>query len=275
MGSEAVRLDARLALTQRYTACKPSEEVPSAGLVKRLEEAAAESSRARLPEVWGTFKLHPPTLSIINSVERLASLSREEEPCEGRSILTLLMQILDKEEGRVWASTMHWESAKEGCSRSDRPRKMQLIQTIRRLVRRLLQQSVESRRAEDLAREVRARHMSDGARDRLSGSPQRRCTRAVEDASALVESSDFQPLYFCRATTRAPSGRPSEENPEDLRDEAQAALLFARMLLRCQALFFVTCSGAAHIGAFLRLAMFAGLQLELLPSREQLTSILK
>ncbi|MEW5307227.1 MAG: hypothetical protein WDW36_009635 [Sanguina aurantia] len=267
MGSEAYKLQSRLLLTGRFKVCLPAEAGPSAAMERLCEEAAADRCSSQLPELWGHFRRNPPTLSMAKGALRLGEESSEYAPeakKEGVPVLTLLMQLLDDEDSEICAVTRRGDAEEAFPSREDRPHLLQATLAIRQLIWRLVLQSVESRQRDSSARALRLRNMGENAWDRKLRPLKLSCRQATDDAADLVAGSDFLPLAFGAAER--------DGSHKQLGEDADATLLRVRMVLRTQP-FFAYVSGAAHIGALLRLAMFKNLHLELLPCRQQLDAI--
>lgn len=267
MGSEAYKLESRLLLTGRFKVCLRAEEGPSTAMQRLCEEAAADRCSSQLPELWGHFRRDPPALSTVKGALKLAEESSKyasEVKKQGVPVLTLLMQLLDDEDTEIRAVTQSRDAEKAFPSRKDRPHLLQATLAIRQLIWRLMQQSVESRHRESSARALRLRNMGENAWDRKLRPLKLSCGQATDDAAALVASSDLLPLAF--------GGAERDGGYKQLGEDADATLLRVRMVLRTQP-FFAYVSGAAHIGALLRLAMFTTLHLELLPCRQQLDVI--
>ncbi|MEW5310770.1 MAG: hypothetical protein WDW38_002534 [Sanguina aurantia] len=267
MGSEAYKLESRLLLTGRFKVCLRAEEGPSTAMQRLCEEAAADRCSSQLPELWGHFRRNPPTLSTVKGALKLAEESSKyasEVKKQGVPVLTLLMQLLDDEDTEIRAVTRRGDAEEAFPSREDRPHLLQATLAIRQLIWRLVLQSVESRHRESSARALRLRNMGENAWDRKLRPLKLSCGQATDDAADLVAGSDFLPLAFGAAER--------DGSHKQLGEDADATLLRVRMVLRTQP-FFAYVSGAAHIGALLRLAMFKNLHLELLPCRQQLDVI--
>lgn len=268
-GAESAKLAARLALTGRYRSHLPqsSDEKLSRERISDHEDDAECKARRGLPD----FRLHPPEPSLLTcAIRLLENCSSLAKACKV-SHHTALMHVLDQEESTAGLEGLTRHQSRELHTR---------VRELRQLVQHLnLQSSMSCQLGMECAG-ARDRHMLEETRVcyRLpSKQPREIIDQAIFDADAIVTSKDFLPLYFGDGVgprhSRGSQGW-LEQQLQQLEQERDRDLLMLRMLLDSEP-FIVRCTGADHMGAFLRLAKWKRLHLQLLPSRSHVDNVMK
>lgn len=269
---QSAKLAARLALTCRYRIHLPqsSDDKPSRERMREHEDAAdRKERREQLPN----FTLYPPEPSLLRSAVRLLDDSRITAEAGKMSYHRALIHVLDQEESTAGLKSLSRQRSRELHTR---------VRELRQLVGYLTQQSSMSCQLGMGFAAARDRHMFEETRVcyRLpSKQPQDIINQTVYDADDLIRSSDFPPLYFGNSVGSEfehSSGRRAwlEQQMQQLEQERDRDLLFVRMLLVSEP-FIVSCTGADHMGAFLLLAKWQDLHLQLLPSRSHVDTVLQ
>lgn len=270
-GSEARKLDARLALTGRYISCQLQ------GLDQRRLRAAVESCLSAA-DAWhgqSDFKADPPGPTLLEFTLRLLESIAVHECISAIKHTTLIstMRALFDEHFDAQQLLEASESSEESdCSFSEGDETHVGWARLESFVSRLIQQSFGSWQAEANCNAIRSCHMDVLAVSQLDMEQlqlhEPACKDAAVDAFHLAQSNDFPVMIL--GLGRRYNGRLSEQEE----GACTAAFLRIRMILRSEP-FFVHCSGAAHMAAFMELAKWSELHLQLLPSYGQLQHISK
>lgn len=274
-GSEGRKLDARLALTGRYMSC----QLP--GLDQsRLKAVIASLSLHSAADAWHRqtdFKATPPgpilvdfTLRLLESIAADECISAIKHTTLTSTMRALFHQRLDAQQLELLEASESSEESDFSSGASDETSVGWA--RLESFVSRLSQQSLGSWQAEANCKALRSCHMNDFAASQLDivqlPLHQPACRDAAVDAYHLVQSNDF-PVMVLGLGSRC-NGHLSEQEEGD----CTVAFLRIRIILRSEP-FYVQCSGTAHMAAFLELAKWSELHLQLLPSHSQLQHISK
>ncbi|MEW5307228.1 MAG: hypothetical protein WDW36_009636 [Sanguina aurantia] len=279
LGSQAGVLKARLSLTGRYRPCKPASHPPEH--LQLHEQAARNVTASDAARGEQPFRHNPPGRFLIRGLQLLIqdlTPVKSWSPAWHPSLADTLRRMLEDAERHTGSDFRdRWEGASRshtpGTGQGGEAESRQLLSQIRPFFTCLTQPSARSQRVTGAARSTRAHNMHN------AHSPLQRgrtgdadvCDAwevAAADVAALADASDFLPMHF-GARQGSGEGGPSRQQEEDL---LTSGFLWVRVLLRSLP-FFVLCAGASHMGAFLQLASYSGLHLQLLQAEGHAESL--
>ncbi|MEW5310767.1 MAG: hypothetical protein WDW38_002531 [Sanguina aurantia] len=269
VSTETSKLAARLALTGRYRACG------AAGSPAHSWEPAAAAATAPWLGKLGEFRRMLPDPMVLRATLGMLGdiVSTHNAPGSCTTLARLVRQLLAAQAPNAAPAAV--TDALDGSSASTgggRALNQLITAEVFALLHRLTQQSFGSWQLEAACREGRSRNMQRAARAALGRASawEAASAQAATDATDLVGSSDFPYLITGHWDARWEDGE--RGGARESAEGCTAMLLQLRLMLRAGP-FHVICAGAAHMAAFLRLAKWSELYLELLPSATHVTSV--
>lgn len=274
--SEAAKLSSRLALTGRYQPCKLAAHIEEH--MARVSESRTEMCVTRDLQATQDFRLEPPHPELLKVTMLLFDKVRDNRDAilklhksdpamladaapSDSTFASLVMDFLD-EQIKTWSIC----SEDMPLSRKEQTHMTSLQGKVESFCLQLIQPSHRSLLERQAALAARESHMQ--AAVQAQGLQKGHTCKASPldafeaDTAALVASGDFQLMQLGTKAIKDKGHSNLGDAPED---NPTAMLLHARLMLRSGP-FMVVCAGADHIGAFLKLAGFTELYLQLLPT---------
>lgn len=261
--SASPRCEATLALTGRYTLCKP----PS------LQELSAAEAEGKDWAASATFQGHPnyrrtpPDLSLITAALLLIEdvyFSTGYTSASDPTLISTLMSVLETEK-RKFSGDRGSSGSLDTCYSESSPVSSWQLQS---LFQCLTQTSFQSWTSQDRCRSTRTHNMAQASLQAGHELVMAVSTwnASEKDARALSCSHVFADMRFGEENLRG------DIIAIQMQEECTRVLLTIRMVLRSEP-FIVICQGAAHMASFMQLAKSCELHLELLPSEAHVRCI--